>query len=508
MKEKGFILLGILFMMVLMAITAVALNRRAGLQVRMASNQIHAVQTCYAEIAAIEHAIWQLTNDPCWRTSTSGEVYTYNGTTYNRKVHNSTLSGYTDAITVSVTAQGAANPLTTSFRYHIDTPFLVRKPNQVCRDSSDNIYFADSDNHSICKIDATTEAITRVAGDGLSGYSGDGGLATEARLDSPHGVALDSLGNIYIADTKNNCIRKVDAFGNIATVAGKGLAGYTGDGGPATNAKLNKPRGVFVDASGDIYIADTDNHRIRKVDAGTQQISTVAGTGSGGFSGDGGPATSAELKGPEGVFVDESGNIFIADTDNHCIRKVDAATQEINTVAGIGGSSGFEGDGGPATSAKLNNPRGVFVDTSGDIYIADTDNHRIRKVDAGTQQISTVAGSGSGGFSGDGGAATSAKLENPEGVYVDSNGNIFIADTGNHRLRVVSTHDGKINTIGGRPTFFGGFNGDNKPATDAYLNDPKAAAMASTRGGRGIYISDTENNRIRMLTFKIERVLY
>jgi len=427
-------------------------------------------------------------------------------------------------------------------------------------DASGNIFIADTDNHRIRKVDSTGD-INTIAGIGTAGYSGDGGPATSAEIDRPRGVYLKSTGELIIADTINRCLRQVDladvisthgatpAAANepgldrpaqiamyydvseekhylfiadknndrirrldtsinwITTVAGTGTRGFSGDGGPATSAELNDPEGVFVDSSGNIYIADTDNHCIRKVDASTQNINTVAGIGgSSGFEGDGGPATEAKLKNPRGVFVDASGNIFIADTENHCIRKVDAASQFINTVAGIGGSAGFTG--GPATNAKMNKPQGVFVDASGDIYIADTNNHRIRKVDAATQMISTVAGTGSGGFSGDGELATGAELENPRGVYVDSNGNIFIADTKNHRIRVVSAHDGKINTIGGRPTFFGGFNGDNQPATDAYLNDPNAVAMAATRGGRKIYISDTENNRIRMLTFKIARQLY
>ncbi len=671
MKEKGFILLGMLFMLVLIAVAAVALNRRAGLQNRMAANQARAVQTQFNQEAAIEDAIWRLTKNPCWRTSSSGEDYIFNGITYNRKVLASTVSGYTDAVTVSVTASLAAKPVKTSYRYYINTISLVKKPNQICCDTMNNIYFADSDNHSIWKIDATTGAITRVAGNGNSGFSGDGGPATSAELDAPKGVFVDSAGNIYIADTNNHRIRKVDTFDYISTVAGTGFPGPSGDGGPATSAKLNRPHGVFANTSGDIYIADTENHCIRKVDANTQiintvagiggsggfsgdgeaatsaklkkpqgvfvntsgeiyiadtdnnrirkfveggNISTVAGNGTSGYSGDGGPATSAELdhpKGvclnnsaevviadtnngcvrqvdiineistfgpavgpglnrpaqiaiyynvsegkyylfiadennhrirkldtstgsimavagtgtlgfsgdtdlatnaelnhPEGVSVDTSANIYIADTENHCIRKVDANTQIINTVAGIGGSGGFSGDGGPAASAKLDKPQGVFVDASGNIYIADSNNHRIRKVDAMTQIINTIAGKASGGFSGDGGLAVNAKLRKPSGVFVDSIGNIFISDTQNNRLRVVSEHDGImiINTLAGIGD--GGFNGDAKPAVTAKLKKPSAVAMAVTRGGAKIYISDTENNRIRVLSFKRVKELY
>ena len=229
---------------------------------------------------------------------------------------------------------------------------------------------------------------------------------------------VDAAGNLFIADGSNNRIRKVDPAGTISTVAGTGVGGgfgFSGDGGPATGAQLNAPFGVFVDAAGNLFIADVGNHRIRKVDpAGT--ISTVAGTGVGGFSGfsgDGGPATEAQLHFPAGVFVDAAGNLFIADASNHRIRKMDPAGT-ISTVAGTG-VEGFSGDGGPATEAQLHFPAGVFVDAAGNLFIADASNHRIRKVDpAGT--ISTVAGTGTAGFSGDGGPATGAQLNGPSGV--------------------------------------------------------------------------------------------
>ena len=228
---------------------------------------------------------------------------------------------------------------------------------------------------------AVGDDITTYAGNGIAGYAGDGGPATSAQLKPPEDVDVDSSGNIYIADTQNQRIRKVDAAtGIIQTVAGTGSAGYNGDGGPATSAQLKAPSGVAIDSSGNIYIADTQNFRIRKVDAATGIIQTVAGTGVAGYSGDGGPATSAQIKNPAVVAVDASGNIYIADTLNHRIRKVDAATGIIQTVAGTG-VAGYSGDGGPATSAQIKNPAVVAVDASGNIYIGDTDNHRIRKVD-------------------------------------------------------------------------------------------------------------------------------
>ena len=248
---------------------------------------------------------------------------------------------------------------------------------------------------------------------------------------------MDGAGNLYIADTYNHRIRKVDAdTGNISTVAGSGTPGFGGDGGAATEATLNWPHGVAVDNAGNLHIADRNNHRIRKVDADTGSISAVAGSGSLGFGGDGGAATAARLLWPQGVALDSAGNLYIAGRFNHRIRKVDADTGSISTVAGSG-EAGFGGDGGAAAAATLNYPTGVAVDSSGNLLIADTRNHRIRKVVATTGSIRTVAGTGTPGFGGDGDAAAAAMLNNPEGVAVDSAGNLYIADTYNHRVRRV-----------------------------------------------------------------------
>ncbi len=220
----------------------------------------------------------------------------------------------------------------------------------------------------------------------------------------------------YLADTDNHRIRKVDTEGLITTIAGTGKDDYSGDGVPATDAELKKPRGLYVDTSGNIYIADTDNHCIRKIDVGTGIITTIAGTGgAGGYSGDDGPAINAKLNKPHAIYMDTSGNIYIADTDNHRIRKVDSEGI-ITTIAGTGNDI-YSGDNGPATDADLRKPRGLYVDTSGNIYIADTDNHCVRKIDVGTGIITTIAGTGVGGFSEDGGPATEAALNKPHAVF-------------------------------------------------------------------------------------------
>ena len=338
------------------------------------------------------------------------------------------------------------------------------------------------------------DTITTVAGNGTQGYSGDNGNATSAQLYNPHGVALDSSGNLYIADRENNRIRKVNSSGIITTVAGTGLAGYNGDNISATSADLNYPYGVAIDSSSNLYIADTDNNRIRKVNT-SGIITTVAGTGSYGYSGDGGNATFAQLSYPRGVALDSSGNLYIADTWNYRIRKVNTSGI-ITTVAGTG-SSGYSGDGGSATSAQLSGPYGVALDSSSNLFIADTSNNRIRKVNT-LGIITTVAGTGSKGYNGDNISATSAGLNYPYGVALDSSSNLFIADTSNNRIRKVNTL-GIITTVAGTGSW--GYNGDNISATSAQLSGPYGVALDSSCN---LYIADTYNNRIRKVLFSGE----
>ncbi len=332
--------------------------------------------------------------------------------------------------------------------------------------------------------------ISRVAGTGVMGFSGDGGPATLAQLVGPTALAFDAVGNLFIVDYASARIRKVDTSGIITTVAGNGTTGYSGDGGPATAAQLREPTGVAVDASGNLYISEYGNHRIRKVD-GSGTITTIAGTGVAGYAGDGGPATTASLSGPGNVVLGPAGALYIADSNNDRIRVVDASGI-ITTVAGVG-TSGYSGDGGPAASAQLDSPTGIVLDSTAALVFADTYNNRIRRVSA-TGIITTIAGTGVAGYSGDGGPATSAEFRWPTHIVLDTYGNLLIADYLNHAVRRLDP-SGVIVTIAGDGT--AGYTGDGAAATSARLNSPIAITLDSSGD---LYIADTYNSVVRKVS--------
>ncbi len=315
------------------------------------------------------------------------------------------------------------------------------RPRGIHKSSDGNVYIADTGNHEIRYVDAVSKNIYGFAGVGTqSGYNCNDCSPTSALLDTPEGVYIDTSGNVYIADTDNHIVRKVIAGGNIVNVAGTpGSGGFSGDGGAATSARLREPRDVVLDGNGNSYIADTRNCRIRRVDGVTSVITTYAGTGTCGFNGDGIAATSTQFNRPRGLSFDVAGNLYVADRDNRRIRKIDKITGIVTTVAGTG-SAGSGGDGGPAVSAQLNNPQGVAVNQFGTMYIADTNNNSIRKVDPVSGIITTHAGTGTPGNAGDNGYAVDAQLNRPSRVtaFDDVDGHILISDTNNNRVREVT----------------------------------------------------------------------
>lgn len=363
-------------------------------------------------------------------------------------------------------------------------------PNAIIFDGKDSLYLGFSS--SISKVNITTGKGSKIAGNGINGYGGDDSIATLASFSGITALYLDSMHNLLIADGGNNRIRKLNfTTGIISTIAGIGISTYNGEGINSKGAILNQPRSVTLDKYNNLYILDNGNNRIRKVDAFTGIISTVAGNGTYGFWGDDSIATSASLSGPQGLAIDQIGNLYIADTYNNRIRKVNANSGIITTIAGIG-SVGYEGDGGQANLAKLNSPLDIALDGLGNLFILDFGNNRIRKINSDNGVISTVAGSGSSGYNGDGIFATLANLNSPKGIAVDSIGNLYIADMSNQRIRKVNAITGIITTVAGNGKVISGYT--EGLATDVELNNPSGVAI-DIMGN--LYIADRSNNLIR-----------
>ncbi len=341
--------------------------------------------------------------------------------------------------------------------------------------------------------------IVTVAGTGQLGDSGDGGPATSAQLYQPVCAVLDSAGNLYIGDAETDTIRKVAAeTGIISTFAGNGKHGYSGDGGPATSASMEGPAACALDSAGNLYVADGANNVIRKISVATGVITTVAGNGAGGgFSGDGGPAIKAELNSPDGVVVDSSGNLFISDTSNQRVREVNASTGMISTIAG-NGTYGYPGSGGKATSTVMGNPEGLTLDSDGNLYIAEEGACAVAKLSLSTGTIAIVAGTGKscspGENNGDGGLAKLASLAEPAGVALDSAGDIFISDTGSSRVREVTPSNGVITSVVGT-TF--GYSGDGGPSDHAQVHNPLGLFIDASGD---LYIADSDNGVVRKVT--------
>jgi DNA-binding beta-propeller fold protein YncE len=316
----------------------------------------------------------------------------------------------------------------------------LHQPFDVALDRQGNLYFSEANNHCVRRVEHGSGIITTVAGTGTAGYSGDGGPATQAQLNSPYGIALDAANNLYIVDRLNACIRVVEAAtGLIHTVAGTGQSGFSGDGGLAHRAQFQEPNDIVLDGKGRAFIADVRDHRIRMVDLTSGTIATFAGTGEAGSSGDGGPVSGATLFGPRALAFGPTGDLYICLRNDHRVRKVDMPTGTIQTVAGTG-ERGYTGDHGPALLATFNGPKEIAVDRQDAIVLVDTENHCIRRIEATSGLVTTVAGTGQPGGSGDGGPATVATLKRPHGACIDEMGNIYIGDSENHRVRFVSLH--------------------------------------------------------------------
>ncbi len=317
-----------------------------------------------------------------------------------------------------------------ALKLNIGDPFGV----EIGPDGS--LYVTEVRNHRVWRIDRNSGHARVVAGCGEKGYSGDGGPAIEARLNEPYEIRFDDLGNWYFVEMQNHTIRRVDArTGVISTVAGTGMAGFSGDGGPATQAQMNQPHSIALDGQGGLYVADIQNHRIRRIDLKSGDIETIAGSAERRLPRDGQTARGNPLLGPRALFI-QNGEMWIALREGHAVYRMNLKEGVLHHIAGTG-ARGYSGDGGPAKAAKFDGPKGIALDAKGDIYVVDTENQVIRRIDGQTHSITTLAGNGKRGFGGDGGSAVEGQLARPHGICVDAQGTVYIGDTLNHRVRRV-----------------------------------------------------------------------
>ena len=325
------------------------------------------------------------------------------------------------------------------------TVAAVSQPFGIAVGPDDALYVCEVGSHVIRRVDAATKVITTVAGNGQKGFSGNGGPATEATLDEPYEVRFDDEGNVYFVEMRNHVVRRIDADSGILTlVAGSGQRGFAGDGGLATESKLSSPHSITLDNSGNLYICDIGNHRIRRVDLSTGLISTFAGTGEQQLTPDGAPIDGTPLNGPRALDFDGGSNLILALREGNAIYRMDLSTGTLHHLAGTG-KKGYAGDGGPAKMADLSGPKGVALARNGDIYFADTESHTVRVVRKASGIIETAVGDGMKGDGPDG-EPRKCRLDRPHGVFADSDGRIYVGDTNNHRVRVL------INQVGDRRT--------------------------------------------------------
>ncbi len=348
---------------------------------------------------------------------------------------------------------------------------------------------------SVNSIAAQQWVIETVAGTGKPGFSGDGGVATKAELNNPFGVVRGPDGALWFCEYGGQRIRRISKEGVISTVAGAGEAGYRGDGGPATQATFNLPHEIRFDREGDLYVVDMANHVVRKIDMESGTISTVVGNGKAGYSGDGGPAAQAMLKNPHSIQFGPDGRLYICDIGNHVIRVVDMQRGVINTFCGTG-KPGITQDGSPLAGTALNGPRSIDFDSNGDMWLATREGNQVFRIDMAAKKIWHVAGTGKSGFTGNGGPAKEATLKGPKGIAIDQAGNVWLADTESHSVRVIKKEGGTMEVIAGT-----GEKGDGPDG------DPTRCQLARLHGifvdqDGSVYIGDSEAHRIRRIRLK------
>ena len=337
------------------------------------------------------------------------------------------------------------------------------------------------------------QTIATVAGTGKPENNGDGGPALKTNISQPFGVEFGPDGALYVCEVGHHRVRRVDLnSGEITTVAGNGTEGYSGDGGPATKAALNEPYEIRFDKSGNMFFVEMQNHLVRKVDAKTGLITTVAGTGKAGFGGDGGPATAAQFSSPHSIALDDQGHLYIADIGNHRIRRVDAQSGIVTTIAGTGQRTAPV-DGQPAAGKPMIGPRALFI-REGTLWIALREGHSVWRLNLADGLLAHFAGTGKKGYSGDGGPAREAGFDGPKGIALDVEGNLFVVDTENHAIRKIEISSGQISTLAGRGPQFGGGAGDGGPASSATLDRPHGICVGPDGA---VFIGDTNNHRVR-----------
>lgn len=448
--DQGFSIVIVVTMILLLLVAGVATVSLVTQDSEMAVDRVQSGQAFYVAHAGVEYAVAKLTSNPAWsglpkpgKGAGAGSFWVLPPDTLDERGRPLPHGRR------RVVAIGAVGRAMREITVHVAPGSIGTfaggagdaagwAPEGLAVGPAGDLYVSDARAHVVRRVEPVTGIVTLVAGTGEPGSTGDGGRASGARLRAPRALCVAPDGDLLIADAEEHVVRRVSALtGNIDTVAGTGRPGTSGNRGPATGAALHTPVGLAVSADGDLLIAERGTHRVRRVPAASGVIEPAAGSGASGYAGDNGPATSAKFQAPEGVALAPNGDLYIADTGNHVVRRVAHATGIVTTVVGTG-SPGDAGDGGPATAALLRAPRALAFGPAGDLYIADTGNHRVRRVEMQSGLIHTVAGTGGPGFSGDGGAASEARLHSPSGIAVGPSGSYFIADRVNGRVRQVS----------------------------------------------------------------------